>query len=324
MMEHTPTPHGRLAFFPISFFSVVMGLSGLTIAWEKAQHVFQLDLGITPWLVGLTVGVFSLMLVIYLSKLWQHPQSVAQELAHPVKLSFFPTISISLLLIATALQGMNVSFVLPIWATGAVLHLLFTLYVVNKWMHHEHFQIQHINPAWFIPAVGNVLVPVAGVPLGFVDVSWFFFSIGMFFWLILMTLVFNRMIFHQAIDAFLLPTLFILIAPPAVGFIAYMRLENELDAFARVLYFFGLFLTLLLLSQFGRFAKLKFGLPWWAYSFPTAAITIASFVMYEKSQVVAYQWIATGLLALLTVLVVLLITLTSRAVLNKAICKPGH
>ena len=67
MMEHTPTPHGRLAFFPISFFSVVMGLSGLTIAWEKAQHVFQLDLGITHWLVGLTVGVFSLMLVIYLS-----------------------------------------------------------------------------------------------------------------------------------------------------------------------------------------------------------------------------------------------------------------
>jgi hypothetical protein len=30
------------------------------------------------------------------------------------------------------------------------------------------------------------------------------------------------------------------------------------------------------------------------------------------------------LLALLTVLVLLLITLTSRAVLNKAICKPGH
>ncbi len=324
MMEHTPAPHGRLAFLPISFFSVVMGLSGLTIAWEKAQHVFHRDLGINIGMLAVTVSVFALLFLLYVSKAWRYPQSVAQELAHPVKLSFFPTISISLLLIATALYGVNAELALPVWVAGTLLHLVFTLYVINKWMHHEHFQIQHINPAWFIPAVGNVLVPVVGVPLGFVDVSWFFLSIGMFFWLILMTLVFNRMMFHQAIDAFLLPSLFILIAPPAVGFIAYMRLENELDAFARVLYFFGLFLTILLFSQIGRFAKLKFGMPWWAYSFPLAAITIASFVMYEKSQVVAYQWIATGLLALLTVLVLLLITLTSRAVLNKAICKPGH
>ena len=322
-METLAQPPSRLALFPISFFSVVMGLSGLTIAWEKAQQVFHLDLGINLWLVALTVSTFGVLALLYLSKVWLYPQSVAQELSHPVKLSFFPTISISLLLIATALQGLEVDFVLPIWAAGTVLHLAFTLYVVNKWMHHEHFQIQHMNPAWFIPAVGNVLVPVVGVPLGYVEVSWFFFSIGMFFWLILMTLVFNRMLFHQAIDAFLLPSLFILIAPPAVGFIAYMRLENELDGFARVLYGFGLFLTLLLFSQLGRFAKLTFGLPWWAYSFPLAAITIASFAMYEKTQVVAYQWIATGLLVLLTALVVLLVALTLRAVIRRDICKPG-
>jgi tellurite resistance protein len=324
-MENTlAQPQSRLAFFPVSFFSVVMGLSGMTIAWEKAQHVFNVDLGINVWMVTFTASVFGILFLLYLGKVWRYPHSVTQELAHPVKLSFFPTISISLLLIATALQGLNVSFVLPVWATGALLHLVFTLYVVNKWMHHEHFQIQHINPAWFIPAVGNVVVPIAGVPLGYVDVSWFFFSIGMFFWLILMTLVFNRMIFHQAIDAFLLPSLFILIAPPAVGFIAYMRLENELDAFARVLYFFGLFLTLLLFSQLGRFTKLKFGLPWWAYTFPLAAITIASFIMYEKSQVVTYQWIASSLLVLLTLLVALLVTLTVKDVLRHNICKPGH
>ncbi|OQW98019.1 MAG: C4-dicarboxylate ABC transporter, partial [Thiothrix lacustris] len=70
--------------------------------------------------------------------------------------------------------------------------------------------------------------------------------------------------------------------------------------------------------------KLKFGLPWWAYSFPLAAITIASFIMYEQSQAAAYLWIASGLLVILTVLVVLLITLTLRAVLRHDICKPGH
>lgn len=320
----TPATPSRLAFFPVSFFAVVMGLSGLTIAWEKAQHVFKLHWGITPWLLGLTIGVFAIILLLYLSKAWLYPQAVDQELAHPVRLSFFPAMSISILLIAVALQGAQVSFVLPVWALGTLLHLGFTLYIINKWMHHEHFQIQHINPAWFIPAVGNVLVPVAGVPLGFVEVSWFFFSIGMFFWLILMTLVFNRIIFHQAIDAFLLPTLFILVAPPAVGFIAYLRLEHELDGFARVLYFFGLFLTLLLLSQVGRFTKLKFGLPWWAYSFPMAAITIATLLMYEQSGNNFYLGLGAVLLGLLTLLLGLLITRTLMAVWQGKICQPGH
>ena len=86
----TPTPHGRLAFFPISFFSVVMGLSGLTIAWEKAQHVFKVDLGINVWMVAFTACVFGILLLLYLGKVWRYPQSVTQELSHPVKLSFFP------------------------------------------------------------------------------------------------------------------------------------------------------------------------------------------------------------------------------------------
>jgi tellurite resistance protein len=239
--------------------------------------------------------------------------------------SFSPTISISLLLLAAVFLPLNETIAHPLWVVGASLHLLFTLYVINKWMHHEHFQIQHSNPAWFIPAVGNMLVPVAGVQLGYVDVSWFFFSIGMLFWVVLMTIVFYRILFHTPIDARLLPTLFILIAPPAVGFISYMRLEGgELDPFARFLYFSGLFLTLLLFSQIRRFVHLQFSLSWWAYSFPTAAITIASFVMHEKSANSVYLWLASGLLVILTCVVGLLLVRTAVEAIMGKICVPGH
>ncbi len=199
------------------------------------------------------------------------------------------------------------------------LHLAFTLYVVNVWMHHEHFKIQHMNPAWFIPAVGNVLVPVAGVPLGYVDVSWFFFSVGMLFWVMLMTIIFYRVLFHDPIDERLLPTLFILIAPPAVGFIAYSRLVPELDPFARVLYYGGLFLTLLLFTQAGRFLRLRFFLSWWAYSFPLAAISIASLVMFERSGTDLYRYLGLGLLTLLTGIVAILLVRTGHRRLA-----PGH
>jgi len=37
---------------PISFFAMVMGLSGLTVAWEKIQRVFYTILYMSPLLGG--------------------------------------------------------------------------------------------------------------------------------------------------------------------------------------------------------------------------------------------------------------------------------
>ncbi len=310
----------RLENFPVSFFSVVMGLCGLTIAWEKAQQAYHIQLGVTPVLLGLATLVFILLLMFYTTKIIKYPSSVKKELKHPIKLSFFPSISISFILLSIAFLSINEGLSRPLWITGAFLHLGFTLYVISSWMHHEHFAINHMNPAWFIPAVGNVLVPIAGVTLGYTEVSWFFFSIGMLFWIVLMTIFFNRILFHDPVAKQLLPTLFILIAPPAVGFLAYMRLNGGMDNFAHFLYFSGLFLTLLLLSQVNRFVRLPFFLSWWAYSFPLAAITIGSFVVYQSTQKEIYLWIASGLLALVTVVVGIIAVATLNAIRNKKIC----
>ncbi|MCP3672155.1 MAG: C4-dicarboxylate ABC transporter [Gammaproteobacteria bacterium] len=323
-MKSTTNTSTRLENFPVSFFAMVMGLTGLTVGWEKAQHILGVDLHINTLLVGLAVCVFVGLALIYSTKLIRYRQSVLQELRHPVKLIFFPSISISMLLLSICFMPINMAITHPLWLIGTALHLMFTLYVVGVWMHHEHFEIHHMNPAWFIPAVGNVLVPVAGMQLGYSEVSWFFFSIGMLFWIVLMTILFNRVLFHNPIEQRLLSTLFILIAPPAVGFIAYMRLTGELDAFARILYYGGLFLTLLLFTQVRRFLKLEFFLSWWAYSFPLAAISIASMVMFEQTKMPLYLWIGGGLLLLLTGIVSLLLTRTVIAVKRQGICLPGH
>ncbi|MGV6818734.1 MAG: SLAC1 anion channel family protein [Thiotrichales bacterium] len=321
-MEEQKT--SRLQFFPITFFATVMGMAGLTIAWEKAQHVFQADLGLTVPLVGATTGLFVILVLVYLSKTLMYKDEVVKEFQHPVKLNFFPATSIGLLLLAICYLSINRDVSYYLWVAGAILHLAFTFYIVNAWMHHEHFKVQHINPAWFIPAVGNVLVPVAGVPLGFIDISWFFFSTGIMFWIVLFAIIFNRILFHEPIDARLLPTLFILIAPPAVGFISYIRLTGTMDSFAHVLYDAALFLTFLLLLQIPRFAKLQFFLSWWAYSFPLAAISIASMLMFEKSGNVLYQWIGGILLALLSVVVIYIVIRTIIAMARHELCLPGH
>ncbi|MGD9171407.1 MAG: SLAC1 anion channel family protein [Candidatus Thiodiazotropha sp.] len=310
----------RLENFPISFFAMIMGLSGLTISWEKAAALFQLGLSPATGLLWLTSAVFIVLATLYATKVVRYQGQVVAELRHPVKLNFFPAISISLLLLSVAWIPMHEGLSEILWMTGASLHLMFTLYVVNIWIHHDHFEVHHMNPAWFIPAVGNVLVPVAGTHYGYMEISWFFFSVGMLFWVILLTIIFNRILFHNPIDERLMPTMFILIAPPAVGFISYMKLTGDLDSFARFLYFSGLFLTLLLLTQAKRFIKLQFFLSWWAYSFPSAAITIATLLMYEKTGLTAYRYLGMLFLTLLSMVLLVLIVKTAKAVMQHKIC----
>lgn len=316
------TDSNRLQFFPISFFAMVMGLAGLSIAWHKAQQILSINPAIDSLAALFATFSFIAFSLIYFTKILKHRAAVAEELHHPIKLNFFPTISISLILLSIIALPYNEGLASGLWTLGSLMHLLFTQYVMNSWIHHEHYEIHHINPAWFIPVVGNVLIPITGVELGYLEISWFFFSIGIIFWLVLFTIIFYRVLFHNPLPGKLMPTFFILIAPPAVGFIAYTKLNGDIDNFARVLYYGGLFLTLLFLTQAGRFISLPFALSWWAYSFPLAAITLATFVMFELTGAVLFQTLGIGLLALLTLIVGLLIYRTFLAARAGQICKP--
>ena len=317
-------PGSRLKNFPVSGFSIIMGMAGFTIAWSRAESFFSLPFSISPTLLAFTATLFVLLTVLYAAKLVSYPQAVLSEVTHPTKLAFVPSFSIGILLLSIACLHAAPAVSFWLWTVGSVLHLTITLYVLSSWIHHTQYEIAHLNPAWFIPVVGNILIPIAGVHHAPIDISWFFFSIGLFFWPILTAIIFNRLIFHGSLPDRFMPTLFIFIAPPAVGFISWFGLVGEVDAFARVLYFVGLIFSLLLTSQNGYFTRLKFFLSWWAYSFPIAAITIATLLMAKETGLAYYTWLGAGLLGVLTLVVIVLVGRTALAVARKEICVEGH
>lgn len=300
-----------------------MGTAGLAIAWRKAHSVLGtpeiLGCGLTLW----AAIVFVLIAVVYATKTASHWGAVKHEFAHPIRVNFFPALSISMLLLAVAFTENQPGLAAWLWTIGATVHLAFTLTIMSSWIHHTHYNIKHASPAWFIPVVGNIIVPIAGVSFGPPEVSWFFFSIGLVFWLVLLTIVMYRLFFHEPLPDRLTPTLFILIAPPAVGFIAWVKLggAGQIDAFGRILYYSALFLTLLLASNALRFFRVRFFLSAWAYSFPLAAITIATLVMAEK---LAGMFIPLAgiLLAVLTLVLLLLTVRTVQGIFRHEICVP--
>ncbi len=310
----------RLKHFPISWFALVMGLSGFTIAWSRGEAILELPFSIHTLLLGATSVAFLILTLIYAAKLARFRGEVVKELNHPVRLNFFPSFSIALILLSIAFLHASPPLSKWLWSVGATLHFGFTLYVMSVWINHTKFEIHHMNPAWFIPVVGNILVPIAGVHHASPEISWFFFSIGLLFWLVLLTIIYYRVIFHDPLPERLVPTMFILIAPPAVGFISYLALNGGLDNFARVLYYVALFLTTLLLSQFRRFSRLQFFLSWWAYSFPMAAVTIATLLMYAQTRLVAFRWLSFFLLGLLTLIIAVLVVRTIIGIARREIC----
>jgi tellurite resistance protein len=310
----------RIKNFPISFFSAVLGLAGFTIALKRAEQFLGMPVAVSTGVLIFTLVVFGVISIVYLLKIINFREDVAAELRHPVRINFFPTFSISLLLFSIAFLGINNEVAKYLWAMGVFLQLLFTIKVLSYWIQSEHLQVTHMNPSWFIPVVGNILVPAAGVELFSPEISWFFFSIGIVFWVVLFSILFNRIVFHAPVPSKLLPTFFIMIAPPAIGFVSYLKLSGGLNDFSRVLYYFALFMFILLLSQMKYIHKAVFYLSWWAYSFPVAAITIASIVMFHLTGFMFFKAAGYGFLALLAGIIVFLMGKTVDSILKKQIC----
>ncbi len=285
----------KLHYFPITAFSVVMGLSGLSIAFGKFYHMQWLSRYFYDISIFTVLGLFLIISFMYGIKFILAPEEVKADFRHRIRINFFSAISISLLLLSIAFYTYYPMLSVALWWAGTILHSLFMFKTVSFWIQHN-FEIQHFNPAWFIPVVGNILIPVAGVEYAPMIISYFFFAAGFFFWFVLFTIFLYRAVFHAQLPEKFIPTFFILLAPPAIGFIAYMRITASWDAFSSFLLMLTYFFIILLAVMYRSFKQIKFFMSWWAFTFPLTAVSIASVVAYQVTKYDFYKYAAWTML----------------------------
>lgn len=319
MSSGTILEHNRLKFFPIMMFATVMGLSGLTIMYQKAGIWLGFPTLIGTSLMGLTTLVFLIVSITYLTKFFKYKMAVQKEFSHPIRINFFAAVSISMLMLAIIYKEVFPTISALFWYPGTLLHFVLTMYTISFWINHNQ-ELDHSNPAWFIPIVGNVLVPVAGGGFASQGILMYFFSVGIFFWVILFSIMLNRIIFHQQLAMKFMPTMFILIAPPAVGFIAYFKMFEMIDMFATMLFNLALFFTLLIAFMYQNFVKIKFFISWWAFVFPLAAMAISAMVMYQHTQDIALQILSYMMISVTTVIIAIVIYQTLLHMQKGEIC----
>lgn len=297
-------PGCRFEYFNIAFFAAVMWFWGLALATHKLEKIYELTTHFSYYILIFTLIFFILVSLSYIVKIIINFSDVKADFNHPVKSNFFPWIWKIFLIFSIWFLTINSELSNIFWILWVSIQSIFTVIIFRRWMLHEQ-DIKTMNPLWFLPIVWNMLVPVAWVQLGFIELSWFFFSVWLIMWAVMFTVIMNRIIFHNPLAQKLMPTLFILIAPPSVWFISSTVLNGwEITDLWKILYYFSLFMFVIIISKINVLSQLKFFMSWWAYSFPMAVLTTSTILFYEITwfSFIWYLWILFFIMLILIIL----------------------
>jgi C4-dicarboxylate transporter/malic acid transport protein len=263
-----------------------------------------------------------------------------------VQASFYPTFSIALLVLAAQWLAFSSSIevAMSLWCLGVTLHFVFSFAVLFIVFRGEHVGLDHVTPAQFIPAVGLVVMPLAGGPLlAHMDGAWREWALtiniiglgaGSMMYLGLLGLTLQRHYLHKPAPGVLTPTVWIHLAPIGVIPVSLMNVVEQLPYSAArevatvlmlLVWGFGVWWLVMasLLTLAARAAgQLPFSLSWWGFTFPVGAFVGESL---RLSQTLGWSCTyAIGVAAWLLLCFFWVITLyrTVRGVASGAIFQP--
>ncbi|VVP79218.1 Tellurite resistance protein TehA [Pseudomonas fluorescens] len=296
---------------PINLFGSVMGLAGLGLAWRLSDQYYGIG-GMLGEAIGALAGlVFVLLTLGYLTKWVKHPEAVRADFNHPIISNFFGTVTIALLLLSAVATPHHQILGQVLWILGSVSTVLLAGLVVYRLLSGSQDPSNAV-PAWLIPGVATLDIAVTGahMPMAWVaQFNLFALAVGAVVALVFFSQIFSRLVHQPAMAKGMVPSLMVLIAPFEVGFLAYTNVFGEVDQFASVLFYFGLFLFVVLSFKVFR-RDVPFAPSWWAISFPIAALSNAALKYAHVQDNTVLVVIAAAILLFLTVALTVLLVKT--------------
>ncbi len=294
-----------------------MGLSGLALAWRIAHGSLGAPAVVGEAIGAFALGVFVLVALGYLTKLVKHPKAVQAEFRHPIAGSFFGTIAISVLLLSAVVEPHGAAVARAIWTMGAVATFALSFVAVSRLLKGE-VDPSHAVPAWIIPCVATLDIPVTGghMPMAWApEINLLACATGAVMALLLFAMILGRLVHRAPLAPAMTPSLMILVAPFAVGFLAYSNVVGGIDRFSAMLFYFGLFMFAVVAPKVFR-PSIGFSPAWWAIGFPMAALVNAS-LRYAEFRDSGPLWLlAAMLLGALSLAMALLTVRTVHIALN--------
>jgi tellurite resistance protein len=213
-----------------------------------------------------------LWLFVLLGYLAQGPRRILADLRDPVLSPFTSLAVITPVIPAVALAQANLTAGRVVVAVFAAATVILGGFLTGQWIV-EDLDPSAAHPGYFLPTVaGGLVSSYAAAEVGLHTAAEALFGIGVVSWLVLGSLILNRLFFTRTLPPPLLPTLAIELAPPAVAGLAWFALNGgSIDLAARVLGGYAVLMALVQLRFLPVYRRLHFSPGFWAFTFSFAA-----------------------------------------------------
>ena len=306
------------------WFASVMGTSVASLAaWlmfsDTSMRWVADVLHYLACLMMIALGIAALLRIVLFPKL------VFETISHPVEGSFYATFPNALHVMAGqwSMRGIDPNWVGALWWTGAAGTFAASYLILFRLFTLENLKLSMVTPAHFIPAVGLVVIPVAGAGLAaqaqglmreiYFGLNMLGMGAGVFMYLALLAITMGRHFLAAPIEGKMTPTLWVHLAPLGVIPLSLLSLLHAIHNEAAFAYgllismaFMGASLWWLVLAfvmtvRNAVLGKLPFALSWWAFVFPIGAITVLALRLSALAELRLLPLVAGALLTLLLV-----------------------
>ncbi len=312
-------PRGRR--IPPNLLGIAFGLAGLGEAWQAAGPVLGIPRAVPDTVYILAGGLWLALVAAYAA---QGPRRMLADLRDPVLGPFVSLAAITPMILAAALA--------PAAETaGRVLVIIFLAVTValggwltGQWIAGD-LDPGSAHPGYFLPTVAGGLVGAsAAAQVHLHALAEASFGIGIVCWLLLGSLILNRLFFSRPLPPALVPTLAIELAPPVVAGVAYFALTGGTVNFAAAA--LGGYAVLMAVAQLRfipLYARLRFSPGLWALTFSYAAAATDALLWITAARPAGARAYAAVVIALITALIGVIAARTVLAVTRGQLLPPA-
>ncbi|NQX37162.1 hypothetical protein [Herbiconiux sp. VKM Ac-2851] len=311
MTEETAASRARqgraVQRIPLNTFAIAFGLAGLATIWTTAAHLLGTSevIGQVLWAAVLVSWVW--LIVAHLRRGAKSAETLAQQLRHPAQGPIAALVPVvGMLLGADLYRFLPVpGEILVVLSIGAA--AVFAAWILAFW-HTGNLSPEAFHGGYLLPTVAAGLIAATtsskvGLPLLAIGC----FAVGIFFWIVISTVLLARLAFFAPLPAALTPTCAILLAPPAVAGAAWFTINGEHpDLISTALLGLLVIMALQQVALIPRYRTLPFSLGFWSFTFPLAAAGGYGMEWLSIAEFQGWQYLAWFLVALVTVVVILI------------------
>lgn len=263
------------------YFSAVMGLAGLGLAWRAAAQSFEGPSILGEMVLALALGIFILLVIFQMFRIAFFPRELAAEWKNLARRNFFCAATIASALLSLGVLPYSRQAAELLWLAGVTAQVIFLVLMIRHWFL-ETVNHSELSPAWLIPMVGNASPSFAGVSLGYGPACKILLATAFLCWAIFLPLILYRIIFvNPKTPEKSMPGLAILVSAPAVISISIFSFTHAANEAVQFLAWTSLFFAVVIMSLGKRLVATSFSRNWWAFTFPSTALASSLIRVYD-------------------------------------------